>query len=145
MTAVPHPAEPPPACRCCTTAAATARLSSTCTASAAPLSGTRRQAGAGSEHPFARWFYLLFHPLTFPRSHCLQVAFGLLQFLTSVGSGSKGGVNAPVGLNALLQQYDLPPNPLKKVMHARMDREPHLFTRRPLEAQVLNYAGGLRT
>ena len=75
----------------------------------------------------------------------MQVAFGLLQFLSSVGGGSDaaaGGVNAPIGLNSLLSQYQLPPNPLKAVMHARMEREPQMFERRPLEAQVLQYAGG---
>ena len=75
----------------------------------------------------------------------MQVAFGLLQFLSSVGSGgdaAAAGVNAPIGLNSLLSQYQLPPNPLKAVMHARMEREPQMFERRPLEAQVLQYAGG---
>ena len=75
----------------------------------------------------------------------VQVAFGLLQFLSSVGGSdatAAAGVNAPIGLNSLLSQYQLPPNPLKAVMHARMEREPHLFERRPLEAQVLQYAGG---
>ena len=76
----------------------------------------------------------------------VQVAFGLLQFLSSVGTSGSGrdAVNAPVGLNTLLQQYQLPPNPLKNVMHGRMDREPLLFERRPLEEQVLQYAGGRR-
>lgn len=36
-----------------------------------------------------------------------QVAFGLLQFVTSVGGGADG-VNTPIGLNPLLRQYDLP-------------------------------------
>ncbi|KAL4443459.1 hypothetical protein ABPG75_011196 [Micractinium tetrahymenae] len=67
-----------------------------------------------------------------------QVAFGLFQFLSSLGSGD--GVNAPIGLNQLLQQYELPPNPLKKAMHARMDREPDLWVKRPLEPMLLQYA-----
>jgi len=64
------------------------------------------------------------------------VAFGLLQFLSSLSGGAPDGVNAPIGLNQLLQQYGLPLNPLKRAMHVRMDREPELFVRRPLEAQV---------
>jgi len=67
------------------------------------------------------------------------VAFGLLQFVSSVGDSD--AVNAPIGLNQLLQQYSLPQNSLKSLMHGRMDREPLLFQRRPLEAQVLQYAG----
>lgn len=72
-----------------------------------------------------------------------QVAIGLFQFLTSVGSGGivGTGVNAPIGLNMLLQQCNLPLNPHKKAMHVRMDREADLFLRRPLERQVLEYAG----
>ena len=70
-----------------------------------------------------------------------QVAFGLLQFLLSVG-GEQDGVNAPIGLNQLLQQYGLPLNRHKQAMHRRMDAEPQLFVARPLDAQALEYAGG---
>lgn len=69
------------------------------------------------------------------------MAFGLLQFTLSLG-GECDGVNAPIGLNQLLQQYGLPLNPHKRAMHRRMDAEPHLFVARPLDAQALEYAGG---
>lgn len=83
------------------------------------------------------FFYL--HGIRLANVWDTQVAFGLLQFLSSVGASSDA-VNAPIGLNQLLQQYELPPNPLKKVMHGRMDREPDLFERRPMEAEVMQYA-----
>lgn len=71
------------------------------------------------------------------------MAFGLFQLLSSLGSGpAPDGVNAPIGLNQLLRQYGLPPNPLKKAMQARMDREARLWVTRPLEPMVLQYAGG---
>ena len=41
----------------------------------------------------------------------------------------------------MLQRYGLPLNELKKAMHRRMDREPDLWRRRPLQPDVLRYAG----
>jgi hypothetical protein len=41
----------------------------------------------------------------------------------------------------LAQAHGLAPNPYKTGMHKRMDREPDLWTKRPLEKAVLDYAG----
>ncbi len=82
----------------------------------------------------------LHHQLSLRPPPYLQVAFGLLQFMLSL-SGETDGVNAPIGLNQLLQQYGLPLNPHKRAMHRRMDAEPQLFVARPLDAQALEYAG----
>lgn len=72
----------------------------------------------------------------------LQVAYGLLQFLSSLGgSGAADAADGPAGLNAMLQAMRLPPNPLKKAMHTRMDRDPTLFLRRPMDDDVVQYAG----
>lgn len=40
-----------------------------------------------------------------------------------------------------VQAYGQSPNPHKASMHRRMDREADLWTKRPLEAAVLDYAG----
>lgn len=69
------------------------------------------------------------------------MAFGLLQFTLSLG-GESDSVNAPIGLNQLLQQYGLPLNPHKRAMHRRMDAEPRLLVARPLSTPALEYAGG---
>lgn len=71
-----------------------------------------------------------------------QVAHGLTQLFQ--GLGGKGGLDRPVGLNAALTAHGLPPNPHKTAMHARMNKERSLFTRRPLDAEVLEYSGGRR-
>ena len=79
----------------------------------------------------------------------MQVALGLLQFLHSVGAGASEAAGptislssrGPAGLNAMLDHCGLPPNPLKKAIHSRMDNTPNLFTRRPLAPELVQYAG----
>lgn len=39
------------------------------------------------------------------------------------------------------QEYGFQPNPHKGAMHKRMDTEPDLWTKRPLDGEVLKYAG----
>ncbi|GAB4817299.1 hypothetical protein N2152v2_004345 [Parachlorella kessleri] len=72
-----------------------------------------------------------------------QVAHAMVQVLESLASSSSGAqdvTGALIGLNPLLVRHGLPINPLKKAMHKRMDTEAQLWTRRPLEADLIRYA-----
>ncbi|GAB4817298.1 hypothetical protein N2152v2_004344 [Parachlorella kessleri] len=72
-----------------------------------------------------------------------QVAHAMVQVLQSIATGASGAHDArgaPIGLNPLLERYELPINPTKKAVHSRLIRDPHLWTKRPLPADVIQYA-----
>lgn len=68
-----------------------------------------------------------------------QAAHGLSQLLR--GLGGEGEVGFPLGLNDLLARHGLPPNPYNTAIHLRLRKERDLLTRRPLDAQLLDFAG----
>ena len=82
-----------------------------------------------------------------------QVAHGLLDFVSSCCPGATlppaasgddhvAPANAPAGLNRMLQRCGLSTNPHKAAVHARMNKEgDDLWKRRPLDPQLLQYAG----
>lgn len=74
------------------------------------------------------------------------MAFGLLQFLLTVGGDAEGVDAAPIGLSQLLRQYGLPQGPQQqRALHAALEAAPQLWAARPLDVQALECAGGQDT